>query len=186
MPWADRDGNILTDISERYKPAQGQKLYLKGGCDPDIPSYEFQGPDILPVDDLVKRGYELPFYADLPSMPEHERRAIWGLMVGEEGKTKIPILANYSKAGFDPNTETSRILSEQQYDEFTLNAKQNGRPLADGGHWNDDGQFVDPWNRPFKIGIIQESNGTRTISASSFGPDGVDGTVDDIARHRRK
>jgi hypothetical protein len=31
----------------------------------------------------------LPLYADLPGMAEHERRAIWGLMIGSEGKSKI-------------------------------------------------------------------------------------------------
>jgi succinate dehydrogenase/fumarate reductase flavoprotein subunit len=125
IPWADRDGNILTDISERYRPAEGQKLYLKGGCDPDIPSYEYQGPDILPVDELLKRGYELPFYADLPSMPEHERRAIWGLMVGEEGKTKIPILGNYSNAGFDPERDLLQSYGEGwQSASFGANERQ--------------------------------------------------------------
>ena len=50
----------------------------------------------------MRRGYRLPFYADLSRMPECERRAIWGLMVGEEGKTKVPILQNYTQRGFDP------------------------------------------------------------------------------------
>ena len=31
-----------------------------------------------------------------------ERKVIWGMMVGEEGKTKIPILENYTERGFDP------------------------------------------------------------------------------------
>lgn len=102
IPWADRDGRILTNISQRYRPAPGQKFFLKGGGESEFPSYEYKGPDILPIDVLLKRGYKLPFYADLPSMPEHERRAIWGLMVGQEGKTKIPILKTYTEAGFDP------------------------------------------------------------------------------------
>jgi len=112
IPWVDRDGNVLTDISERYRPAAGQRLYLKGGCDPDIPSYEYSGPDILSVEELLKQGYELPFYADLPSMPELERKAIWGLMVGEEGKTKIPILHNYTEAGFDPEKDLLQSYGE--------------------------------------------------------------------------
>jgi len=112
IPWADRDGNILSEVSERYRPAAGQRLYLKGGCDPDIPSYDYRGPDILPVEKLLEQGYELPFYADLASMPEHERRAIWGLMVGEEGKTKIPILRNYTGAGFDPDKDLLQSYGE--------------------------------------------------------------------------
>jgi len=112
IPWVDRDGNILTRVSQRYHPAPGQRLYLKGGCEPDVPSYEYQGPDTLPVEELLKQGYELPFYADLTSMPELERKAIWGLMVGEEGKTRIPILENYSAAGFDPNQDQLQSYGE--------------------------------------------------------------------------
>ena len=105
IPWVDRDGNILTEISQRYRPAPGQKFFLKGGGESDFPSYEFIGPDIMPVDELLQKGYKLPFYADLSGMPEMERKAIWGLMVGEEGKTKIPILKTYTDAGFNPEKD---------------------------------------------------------------------------------
>ena len=102
IPWVDRDGNILESISERYQPAPGQKFFLKGGGETYFHLYNYLGPDTMPVDQLLDKGYKLPFYADLTSMPEHERRAIWGLMVGEEGKTKIPILQTYTELGFDP------------------------------------------------------------------------------------
>ena len=38
-------------------------------------------------------------------MPEDERRAIWGLMVGNEGRTRIAIYDYYNKAGFNPDTD---------------------------------------------------------------------------------
>ena len=101
IPYVDRDGNELKTVLERYMPAPGQKFFLKGGVIDD-PKYEYRGPETLPFDELIKRGYELPFYADLSRMPDEERRAIWGLMVGEEGKTKIPIYENYTERGFDP------------------------------------------------------------------------------------
>lgn len=112
IPWVDRDGNILKTISERYRPAPGQKFFLKGGGESYFPLYDYKGPDTLPVDELLKQGYKLPFYADLPSMPELERRAIWGLMVGEEGKTKIPILKTYTEAGFDPDRDLLRSYGD--------------------------------------------------------------------------
>ena len=43
----------------------------------------------------------LPLYADLPGMPEHERKVIWGMMVGQEGRTQVPVLETYRDAGFD-------------------------------------------------------------------------------------
>jgi succinate dehydrogenase/fumarate reductase flavoprotein subunit len=45
-------------------------------------------------------------------MPELERKAIWGLMIGEEGKTKIPILHNYTEAGFDPEKDLLQSYGE--------------------------------------------------------------------------
>jgi len=105
IPWVDRDGTILTTVSQRYRPALGQKFFIKGGGESDFPLYKYKGPDTLPVNELLKKGYKLPFYADLPGMPDHERRAIWGLMVGQEGKTKFPILKNYTEAGFDPDRD---------------------------------------------------------------------------------
>ncbi len=102
LPYVDRDGRELKTVSERYYPAPGQKFFLKGGVI-DEAKYEYRGPETLPFDELMRRGYKLPFYADLSRMPEMERKVIWGMMVGEEGKTKIPILENYTQRGFDPS-----------------------------------------------------------------------------------
>ena len=103
VPWVDRDGRVLKTVSERYRPAPGQGMFYHGGP-PPLP-YEIQGPRLIPdLPERIKKGeFVLPFYADLPSMPEHERRAIFGLMVGNEGKTLIPIYRTYTQAGFDPD-----------------------------------------------------------------------------------
>lgn len=101
IPYVDRDGRELRTVEERYMPAPGQKFFLKGGVI-DEPKYEWRGPETLPFDELMRRGYRLPFYADLGAMPEGERRVIWGMMVGQEAKTRIPIYENYTQRGFDP------------------------------------------------------------------------------------
>ena len=101
IPYVDRDGKELETVSQRYYPAEGQKFFLKGGVI-DNPKYEYRGPETLDFDTLMERGYQLPFYADLSRMPEMERKVIWGMMVGEEAKTKIPIYQNYMERGFDP------------------------------------------------------------------------------------
>lgn len=105
LPYLDRDGNVVKTVSARYYPSPGQRFFLKGGGESDFPSYEFRGPDTPPTKVLLEQGYKLPFYADLSSMPDQEGRAIWGLMVGQEGKTRIPVLQSYTKAGFDPTKD---------------------------------------------------------------------------------
>jgi len=103
IPWVDRDGRVLKTVSERYRPVPGQRLFTHG---PVVP-YEFRGPGLIPdlPERINKREFVLPLYADLPGMPEHERRAIFGLMVGHEGKTRIAIYETYTQAGFDPDKD---------------------------------------------------------------------------------
>lgn len=102
IPWVDRDGRVLKAVEDRTRPAPGQRFMGERAT-----SYNYRRPELIPdLQERVKRGeFVLPLYADLPSMPEHERRAIWGLMVGEEGKTKVPILRTYTEAGFDPKRD---------------------------------------------------------------------------------
>jgi len=58
---------------------------------------------------ILKGEFVPPFYADLPGMPAHERRVIWGLMVGSEGRSRYPVYLNYSLAGFDPDKDMLEV-----------------------------------------------------------------------------
>ena len=106
IPWVDRDGRVLESVSERYRPSPGQRVTL---WDPTRIGYphEVRGASLIPdLHERILNGeYELPLYADLPGMPEHERRVIFGLMVGHEGKTRHAIYDRYTKAGFDPDKD---------------------------------------------------------------------------------
>jgi succinate dehydrogenase/fumarate reductase flavoprotein subunit len=101
VPWRDRDGNPVDTVAGRFRPAPGQPYFLMGGGIDD-PIYDVAGPETVSAGEMVKRGYKLPFYADLTAFPEEERRVIWGMMVGQEGKTQVPVYGNYTKDGFDP------------------------------------------------------------------------------------
>jgi len=106
VPWVDRDGRVLKTVSERYYPAPGQKAFFHGRRGP----YELWGPSLTPdLPELIRKGeYVLPLYADLPAMPEQERRALWGLMIGNEGKTRI-LYNTYGQAGFDPDKDLLQV-----------------------------------------------------------------------------
>lgn len=104
IPYLDRDGNVLKNVEDRFRPAPGQKFFLKGGVI-DEAKYEYRGPETMPFEELAKRGYKLPFYADLSKMPAQERDVIWGMMVGEEGRTRVPVLQYYTEKGFNPKKD---------------------------------------------------------------------------------
>lgn len=114
IPWIDKDGRVLKTLPERYRPAPGQKFFLMGGGAAGTPppgdpmaDTSHLGPKLIPdLAERIRNGeFTPPLYADLPSMPPLERRAIWGLMIGAEGKTRYAIYENYGRAGFDPDKD---------------------------------------------------------------------------------
>lgn len=110
VPWVDAFGRPLASFDARFRPCEGQKFFLMGGGSsshphPGLPQY--LGPK--PTPDLEARmlagEFTPPFYADLPGMPALERKAIWGIMIGNEGKTRVPVMRTYTQAGFDPERD---------------------------------------------------------------------------------
>lgn len=104
IPWQDADGNILTSVEARNYPTANQP-YCGSTISDNLKSVS---PPNL-VKDLparIRNGeFELPLWADLPSMPKEERRSIWGMMVGNEGKSRYTIFDLYTREGFNPDTD---------------------------------------------------------------------------------
>lgn len=160
VPWIDRDGRELKTVEERTRPCPGQKFFLMGGgltenhfflgvVHPNL--YEHRGPSM--TQDLPQRiasgEFKLPLYADLPGMPEHERRVIYGLMIGQEGKSMVPIYKNYSDAGFDPDKDLLQVpgLASEHYTMGVLwfGFRGNASPARRVGFCSGGGTIVD-WN----------------------------------------
>lgn len=125
IPWVDRKGNILMNIADRTRDH-----YLA---------------DLSPtlIEGIKKGEYVLPLYADLPGMPEYERRAIFGLMVGNEGKTRVPIYQVYTQAGFDPDKDMLQapIIPREVGGEGP--GPYMWRTGAAGGGWEGGGVVID-------------------------------------------
>ena len=110
VPWVDRDGHDLQAWYERFRPSPGQR-YMVGHGLRIPPSYDNHVKELAPdLPERIRSGeFTLPLYADLSRLPEAERRAIFGLMVGNEGKTRIPVYEALTNAGFDPNRDMLQV-----------------------------------------------------------------------------
>lgn len=108
IPWVTKDGRITTELSLRTIPGPSQRFIslVLGGGEGGVSSM----PQIISdLPERIKKGeFKLPLYADLPGMPDHERRAIFGLMVGQEGHT-WPVYRNLTHAGFDPDQDLLQV-----------------------------------------------------------------------------
>lgn len=126
VPWVNRDNVEISQVENRFRPAddqlftlcngitsRGRKAYLeKGGTPSGFPAHYKYAWNVLAPDlpERIENGeFTLPFYSDLTSLPYQERRAIFGLMVGNEGKTRIPVYETYTKAGFDPEKDMLQV-----------------------------------------------------------------------------
>ena len=107
VPWVDINGRQLKTLQERFLPSPGQKFQLGIGIGLYYYLNEYRLNDLVQdlPERILKGEFTLPLYADLTLMPESERRAIFGMMVGNEGKTRIPIYDTFTKAGFDPDKD---------------------------------------------------------------------------------
>jgi len=171
IPYVDRDGNILKTVSERYRPAPGQKFSLYGR----MGDYSIWAPSLIPdLSERIARGeYALPLYADLPGMPEHERRAIWGLMIYNEGKCSI-IYENYCKAGFDPDKDMLQlpVMPPEQYGHGPAWETYGPRQWREGA-FGGGGGIVFDWDLQSNIeglyvaGSQQYSGGTHAHAAAT-------------------
>ncbi len=107
IPWV-RGGTPIEELRDRTHPVPGGQLFslVLGGGEGGESSLPGLIPDLA---DRIKAGeFALPLYADLPGMPEHERRAIFGLMVGQEGHT-WSVYRTLTQAGFDPDKDLLQV-----------------------------------------------------------------------------
>lgn len=104
VPWQDVNGTIITDYEKRNLPAEGQP-YMNVSASDKLKGIDT--PEL--IKDLGKRiknqEFSLPMWADLTSMPDDEQRSIWGMMVGNEGKSRFPVYDYYTRWGFNPETD---------------------------------------------------------------------------------
>ena len=107
VPWVDPYGRELSTVEDRFIPQEGQRFQLGIGIGISRTDKEYALNDISPdLPERIRKGeFKLPLYADLTRLSEHERRVIFGMMVGNEGKTRIPIYETMTKAGFDPDKD---------------------------------------------------------------------------------
>jgi len=117
VPYVDRDGKILKTYLDRCLPASGQRIIMPPGGPAFFHApaiyYEYRGPG--PIPDLAKRvekgEFKQPLYVDFPGMPPHERRVIYGMMIGQEGRTWLAY-HNMTRAGFNPEKHQLQIYDE--------------------------------------------------------------------------
>jgi len=143
VPWVDREGKEFTSIKERFQPSSEQDYMVGQGLRIPV-SYENHVRELTPdLPERIKNGeFQLPLYADLTRLPEHERRAIFGLMVGNEGKTRIPVYDTLTKAGFDPDQDMLQapIMRPESYSHSNFWAGMNS---PHGRQWGCGGLVVD-------------------------------------------
>lgn len=170
VPWTDIEGRELKTVQERFFPAKEQKFMLGVG----IGLYYYLNKhnlNDLPrnMPELILKGkFALPLFADLSRLPQQEREAMFGMMVGNEGKTRIPIYDTFTKAGFDPGRDMLQapVMSPDGYAHTNFwsggNISPNIRWLASGG-------FLVDWDLRSSLEGLYVAGGMPLYGGGSHG-----------------
>jgi len=107
VPWVDAFNRPVKNVEGRFLPSEGQDFILGEGIGISRYAEQFRNNSLIyDLPERVRKGeFKLPLYADLTRLSEEERRCIFGMMVGNEGKTRIPVYDIMTKAGFDPDKD---------------------------------------------------------------------------------
>lgn len=132
VPWEDANGNPVTSVEARNLPVVGQP-YLASGKSDNLKCVAT--PKLVrDLPERIRSGeFELPLWADLSGMPEEERRSIWGVMVGNEGKTRYTLFDYYTREGFNPDTDMlmAPVMAPEGY--------------RSGGWFHGEPDVIKPW-----------------------------------------
>lgn len=127
IPWEDINGKLLYNVADRNMPAEGQ-VYI-GSSKSDNLAGIGQANLIHDLAEKIRNGeYELPLWADLAGMPEDERRSIWGVMIGNEGKSRYTLYDLYTRSGFDPDKDMLMAPIEVPENYMKFGAWFHGEP----------------------------------------------------------
>ncbi len=146
VPWRDPFGKDLPTIKDRFLPQPGHEFILGEGIGigPYLP--QFRSNELATdLPEMLRKGeYKLPLYADLTRMPELERRAIFGMMVANEGKTRVAVYEMMTRDGFDPDKDLFQapVMPVEGYSHSNfwgagVNAPANMRSMGGGAFLTD-------------------------------------------------
>jgi succinate dehydrogenase/fumarate reductase flavoprotein subunit len=170
VPWVDAFNNPIQTIEGRFRCGPGQKFQLGIGIGISnyLPEYQQNDP-VRNLPERIRKGeFALPFYIDLTRMSEHERRVLWGLMVGNEGKTRIPIYDTFNKAGFDPEKDMLQapVMTLESYLSSCFWAARANTPshYRAGG-----GQYLVDWNLRTSLEGLYAASGSTVYGGGCHG-----------------
>ena len=170
IPWEDINGKPLTSVQARNYPAEGQP-YI-GSSKSDNLKGIGQANIIHDLAERIRSGeYELPLWADLAGMPEDERRSIWGVMIGNEGKSRYTLYDLYTRSGFDPEKDMLMAPIEVPENYMKFGAWFHGEPdivkpwrTENGGQ----GEIACDWNMMTSVPGLFVAGASGGLEGCSF------------------
>jgi hypothetical protein len=185
VPWKDPFGKVLKTYEDRFLPQPGHEFILGEGIGigPYLPQYRSNELETNLPELLRKGEYKLPLYADLSRLSEPERRAIFGMMVANEGKTRVAVYEAMTQAGFDPDKDLFQcpVMPVEGYAHSNfwgagINAPVNMRSMGGGSFLTDwdlrsnlEGLYIGSGRQPLRRRLSRRKPYDRTLCRQARG-----------------
>lgn len=176
IPWQDNRGHMFKpgDVASRNIPTEGHPFIGGGGLSwKKLKNGTTANPTL--ISDLAERirngEYELPLWADLAGLTDEERRSLWGLMIGNEGKTRFTIYDYYTRWGFDPEKDMLMcpiMLPENYSKSFAWFSGEPGAAKAWRSEYRFEGEIASDWDMMTRVPGLYCAGAAAGLEGCSF------------------
>ena len=125
--YANAFGELVYDEKDIFMPSEEGSFIIGHGIalNGNKPKYNITQTDPGLWQKVLDGEYQMPFYNDLTLLSETSRRLIFGLMLSNEGKCRVPIYKNLTDWGYDPDKDMLQY-SIGDYSSFDIQASWAG------------------------------------------------------------
>ncbi len=106
--YATAFGELVFDEKDIFMPSEEGSFVIGHGIALDhgqMPKYKITVTDPKLGEKLRSGEYEQPFYTDFTLLSEQSRRLIFGMMLSNEGKCRVPVYKTLTAWGYDPDQD---------------------------------------------------------------------------------
>jgi len=108
IKYENSHGELIDEEHDIFAAADPDKFVIGHGINLSMVNgkeYSVTNMDRHIGEKIRKGEYKLPLYNDWTLLPPKHRRLVFGMMLSQEGKCRVPIYYNLTKWGFDPDQD---------------------------------------------------------------------------------
>lgn len=173
VSYANSYGELLEEERQIFQPARDDKFVIGHGIGLNMANgkdYLISSLDPMLGAKIRSGEYKLPLYNDFTLLDEKHRRLVFGMMLSQEGKCRVPIYETLTQWGFDPDKDMLQMPIYNP-DFYSFGAAWSGVNTHNPPNWCSmgGGGFLTDWRLQSTLPGLFAAGGTPIFGSGCHG-----------------